>query len=87
MARRGSFSRMFEGMIEFMGRDKLARMAIIFNPPGSDYILATEEEATKLIRLDTDGEMRVVMAMTYEELAMVLSTRPSGFFDKDRDVN
>lgn len=82
MATKGGFGNMFDKMIAEMGRDESLRMAILFNDAGEDYILAGADEATKIMRLDVDGEIRVVLAVTYTELRRILKPRQSELFEK-----
>lgn len=82
MAIKGTFTKLFEQMVDLVGSNPTHKYAILFNLGGEDYILANEDDATRMIKLDVDNELRIVLAVTYRELAVILKPRQLSMFSE-----
>ena len=75
MARKGSFRRMFDGLIQELGRAPESRHMILFSARTGDYMLITESDGLSAIKLDVDDDFRIVVRPTFNELREILKRR------------
>ena len=75
MARKGSFRRMFDGLIQVMGRDPGSRHMILFSETTGDYMLIEERDAASYTSLKVEEDFRIVMRPTFNEMREILKRR------------
>ena len=80
MAMRGSFKKCFNAMVTQAGNGKDCQLAIIKDVGKDEYRLVYKRDADMEYRQDHDGEIRVVISPTYEELSKIMTSPQYGLF-------